>query len=103
MIFNLKDQFEGQANANMNTKTFNHLQFIDAKGNFNILNGSLTKIGSTEFLIKNSKFKISDLINIDLNKMQALKANIYGSFELNNNKIDNIEIYNQNKSFIIQF
>ncbi len=104
MIFNLKDNFSGFANAKMNVRTYNNLQYIDADASFSIKDGALTKLGSSEFMIKNFrkgknplKFKIQDIINVDIKKMEALKSDIQGQFKVKNEKIYDVEIFNQNK------
>ena len=102
MIFDLKDQIEGSANAKMHLQTYNKLENIHAHTTFSVENGALTKIGNREFIIKKSrgikkiiKFKLPDIINIDAKKMKALKSNINGSFDVNNHKIENVEIYSK--------
>ena len=102
MIFNLKNQIEGTSNATMSVKAYDGVRFIDANADFSVENGALTKIGSTEFIIKKSenksiKLKLKDLINIDINKMQALKSNLYGGFNLKNEKVQDIELYSKHK------
>lgn len=104
MIFNFPNQIEGYANAVMHAKIHNKLDAIDAHTEFFIGDGTLTKIGSTEFMIKKSKkvkrnlkFKISDIINVDINRMKALRSDIKGSFDLHNHEIKNAEIFAQQK------
>ena len=104
MLFNLKDQIEGRANAMMHVKTYNGLNKLDAHAEFFIEDGALTKIGSTEFIIKknkkikkNLKFKLTDIINVDIEKMKALKSNLYGSFDINNHKLNNVELFSKHR------
>ncbi|MBQ8475997.1 hypothetical protein IJ531_02940 [bacterium] len=101
MIFGLKDQFKGLANATMHLRTYDKLSDINAQSAFYIKDGSLTKLGSSEFIInKNQKpirFKLADIINIDIKKMEALKSDIQGYFDIKNEKVENVEIYNENK------
>lgn len=104
MIFNLNNQVEGYANAKMHVKTTDKLENITAVTSFFIEQGALTKIGSTEFIIKKSKkfkhnlkFKLTDIINIDANRMKNIKSDIKGSFDVNNYTINNIELFSQHK------
>ncbi len=104
MLLNLKDQVEGQANAMMHLKTYDGLNKLDAHTEFFIENGALSKIGSTEFIIKknkkikkNLKFKLTDIINVDIDKMKALKSNLYGEFDVHNHKLYNAEIYSKHR------
>lgn len=97
MLFGLKNQVEGYANASMRVLTFDKLDTILAYVNFAIADGALTKIGSTEFMVKNKKFKIIDITNVDIKKMEALRSNIAGSFDVNDQKIENAEIFAKQK------
>lgn len=104
MIFDLKDQIQGYANASMHLKTLNKLEYIHAHTDFSIKDGALTKIGSTEFIIKKSKkikktikFTLPYITNIDINRMKALRSNIDGCFDINNHKIQNIKMFSQHQ------
>lgn len=102
MIFDLKNQIEGYANATMKLKTLNKLEKIHAHTDFSIKDGALTKLGSTEFFINKSnkrkfKFTIPDITNIDINRMKALKSNIDGCFDINNHNIENIKLFSKHK------
>lgn len=104
MFFNLRNQVEGYANVFMDVRTFDGLEKVDAHTTFSIENGALTKIGSTEFLVKTNKkskkslkFKLTDIINVDVDKMKALRSNIYGSFDIHNHKVENVELFSQHK------
>ncbi len=102
MIFDLKDQFEGLASAKMHFKSYDKLKIIKAHSAFMIQKGALTKIADSEFLINNSDSlaaKLQKHINIDLNEIKKIKSDIKGSFDINNKTIENIEIFNKNKSF----
>ena len=104
MLFNLKDQVEGSANATMALKTYNGIEDFDAHTEFFIEDGALTKIGSTEFMIKKNKkikrdlrFKLSDIINVDIDKMKALKSNLYGSFDINDSWLNDVQIFSKHR------
>ncbi len=100
MILNLHEQVEGFANATLHVTTQNKLEHINAHATFDIKEGALTKLGSREFIIKKSKrihrtikFKLPDIINIDAKKIQALRSNIKGSFDICDDDIKNVEVY----------
>lgn len=104
LLFNLKDQISGTANASLHAQTIDKLQDIKAEAHFSVENGYLPKIGSTQFILKKSKkikrpikFKISDIINIDLKNMKALSSNINGYFNIDNNELKNIKITSKQK------
>ena len=104
MILNLHEQIEGFADATLHVTTQNKLEHINAHATFNIKEGALTKLGSREFIIKKSKrihrtikFKLPDIINIDARKIQALKSNIKGSFDICEDDIKNVEVYSGHK------
>lgn len=97
MLFGLENQIAGYANASMRVLTFNKLESIIAYANFAIEDGALTKIGSTDFMMKNRKFKIQDLTNFDIKKMEALRSTIIGSFDVNEHRIENAEIFAKHK------
>ena len=99
MLFNLKNQVQGIANASLRAKTFNNLEDIKAKLLFEIEDGFLPKLANKEFIFKNNKkIKISSLTNADLTKAQALSSDIKGSFDFNNYKLENIIITSRQKS-----
>lgn len=103
VLFNLKGQIQGVANATLKVKTKNKLQHISAHGEFKLDNGFLPKLGSTEFMIMNNKkVKVSDLVNIDFSKKKALESDIKGSFDLNDSLLKNIKITSQ-QSFLSLF
>jgi hypothetical protein len=92
MLLNLQNQVEGTANATVNIKAFKMFKFINANCNFEINEGFLPKIGNTEFMVKNSKYKISQITNLDLTQKNLLKSNIKGSFDVKNTKLKNVDI-----------
>ncbi len=99
IIFNLPDQIQGFAGARIHAQTKNKFEDIKAHVEFSMDDGFLPKLGSTEFMIKKSKkikrnikFKIQDIINIDLTKSKALSSDINGSFDLDNYDVNNIKI-----------
>lgn len=92
MTLNLKDQINGIANAKVDIDAKDMFRFLDAKCAFEVKEGFLPKLGDTEFMIKNSKYKLSQIINIDLSQKDLMKDDIKGSFDVHNAEINNINI-----------
>ena len=100
MTMDLNGEIEGKANASIKVNTKNKADDIKGEVSFNVDNGFLPKLGSMSFMIKNIKrIKISDLVNIDLTKRDALQSDISGSFNFDNSLIKNISITTQ-QSFL---
>ncbi len=103
LLFNLKNQIQGIANATLHANTYNNLQSIKANGNFEIQDGFLPKLGSTEFIITkfnmNKKVRIANLTNVDLTRSEALNSDLKGSFKFNNYKLEDVGITSQQKAF----
>lgn len=104
VLFNLPDQIHGYASANFHAETGADLKNIKAHADFEIKDGYLLKLGSTEFMIKKSrklkrpiKIRISDIINVDINKSKALSSNLKGSFDIDNFDMKNVELTSQQK------
>lgn len=110
LIFNLKGQVEGTANALLYIKTFNKLDDIKAKLAFKIDGGYLPKIGDVEFKNKFTRrnIKLSRIINIkdEENKPinpSALASDIKGSFCMDNNILKDIAITSRQKNLSLLF
>lgn len=101
-IFNLPNQIQGTANASLKIETLNNLETLKAKSNFEIQDGFLPQLGNFEFMFKKfkngRKIRISDLTNADLTKAKSFNSDIKGSFELNNYKLENINLTTKQKS-----
>ena len=104
VIFDLPNQIEGRANATLHAETKDSFDNIKAYATFSLEDGYLPQIGSTEFIIKKSKkirhpfkFKLSDIINIDIKNMKALSSNLEGSFCFDNDSIYNTKITSSQK------
>lgn len=98
MLFNLPEQVNGTADAILHLNTAKNLQEIKACACFQIKEGFLPQLGSTEFMLKNSKkIKIADLTNADLTSKKALQSNIKGSFYVDNSKLKDINLTSQQK------
>jgi len=92
MTLNLQDQIEGIANAKVNLNAKDMFKFLDAHCMFEVKEGFLPKLGDTEFMIKNSKYKLSDIVNFDLAQKDLMKDDIKGSFDVHNTELKNINI-----------
>ncbi|MCD7740136.1 MAG: hypothetical protein LUH11_02175, partial [Candidatus Gastranaerophilales bacterium] len=57
VIFNLPNQIEGLANATLHAKTKHGIDEVTADAYFSIKQGYLPRLGSTDFIIKNSRKK----------------------------------------------
>lgn len=110
LIFNLKGQVKGIANAVLYTKTYNKFDDIKAKLVFKIDNGYLPKLGDLE--IKN-KFtrrstKLSKIINIKdaennpINPSESV-SDIKGSFYMDNHILKDIAITSRQKNLSLLF
>lgn len=104
-IFNLKDQVEGAAYATLHLITKNKLNDIKANATFAIEEGFLPKLGSREFMLKNKtskfkflrniKFTLNKITNIDFTNHAALASDINGSFELDNDEVQNVKLFSR--------
>ena len=92
MTINLKDQVEGIANAKLDIDSKNMFKFLDAHCDFQIKEGFLPKLGDTEFMIDNAKFKLSEITNFDLSQKDLMKDDIVGSFDVHNTELNNINL-----------
>ena len=92
MMLNLQNQIEGTANAKVNLYAKDMFRFIDAHCIFEVKEGFLPKLGDTELMIKNSKYKLSEITNFDLTQKEYMKDDIKGSFDVHNTELKNINI-----------
>ena len=92
MTLNLKDQIEGTANAKVDIDAKDMFRFLDAHCIFEVKEGFLPKLGDKEFMIKNSKYKISQITNFDLTQKDLMKDDIKGTFDVHNTEIKNIKM-----------
>ena len=92
MSLNLKDQIEGIASAKVNLDAKDMFRFLDAYCMFEVKEGFLPKLGDTEFMLKNSKYKLSEITNVDLSQKDLMKDDIKGTFNVHNTELKNINI-----------
>ncbi len=103
VIFNLPNQIEGLAAATLHAKTKNGLDEVSANAAFSVKQGYLPQLGSTSFIIKNSrkkqpvKFKLSDIINVDIKNMKALSSDLDGKFYFDNECIKDVKLTSSQK------
>ena len=92
MTLNLKDQIEGIAQAKVNINAKDMFRFLDAHCEFEVKEGFMPRLGETEFMIENSKYKLSEITNFDLSQKDLMKDDIKGSFDVHNSELKNINI-----------
>ena len=92
MSLNLKDQVEGIAKAKVNLNAKDMFKFLDAHCDFEIKEGFLPKLGDKEFMIENSKYKLADIVNIDLTQKDVMQDDIKGTFDVHNTELKNVNI-----------
>ena len=92
MTLNLKDQIEGTASAKVDIDAKDMFRFLDAHCSFEVKEGFLPRLGDTEFMIKNSKYKLSEITNFDLSQKDLMKDDIKGTFDVHNTELKNINI-----------
>ena len=104
VVFELPNQIAGTANAKIHACTKKGINDIQANVYFTVKDGYLPQLGSTEFMIKKSKmikkplkFKLQDIVNIDLKNMQALSSDLQGNFVYDNQYIRNAHITSSQK------
>ncbi len=72
ITLNLQNQIEGIANAKVDLDAKDMFRFFDTHCNFEVKEGFLPKLGDKEFTIKNSKYKLSEILNIDLSQKDLM-------------------------------
>lgn len=97
MTLNLKNQIEGTANAKVDIDAKDMFGFLDAHCEFEVKEGFMPKLGDTEFMFKNSKYKLSEITNFDLTQKDLMKDDIKGTFDVHNTELKNINITTWNK------
>ena len=92
MMLNLQDQIEGTANAKAEIFARDMFRYLDAHCVFEVKEGFLPKLGDSEFAIKNSKYKLSQITNYDLAQRNEMQFDIKGAFDVHNTELKNIDI-----------
>lgn len=97
-VFGLKNQISGLASACLHAQTADKLKNITANANFSIDDGYLPKLGDSEItLFKTFKFKLSDIVNMDIDNAESLSSDIKGEFNLNNYHMKDINLISKQK------
>ena len=92
MTLNLQNQIEGIANAKAEINAKDMFRFLDAHCMFEVKEGFLPKLGDTEFMLKKTKYKLSEITNFDLTQKDLMKDDIKGTFDVHNTELKNINI-----------
>ena len=92
MTLNLKDQIEGIASAKVDIDAKDMFRFLDAKCLFEVKEGFMPGLADKEFSIQNTKYKVSEITNLDLKQKDLMKDDIKGSFDVHNTEINNINL-----------
>ncbi len=92
MTLNLQNQINGIASAKVELKAKDMFKFLDAHCVFEVKEGFLPKLGDKELMINNSKYKLSEITNIDLSQKDLMKDDIKGTFDVHNTEIKNINL-----------
>ncbi len=92
MTLNLQNQIEGIAQAKVDIDAKDMFRFLDAHCMFEIKEGFLPRLGDKEFMIEDTKYKISQITNLDLTQKDLMKDDIKGSFDVHNTELKNINI-----------
>ena len=92
MTLNLQDQISGIAKAKVDIDAKDMFKFLDADCTFEVKEGYMPKLGDKELMIKDSKYKLSEITNLDLSQKDLMKDDIKGSFYVHNTEINNINL-----------
>ena len=92
MTLNLQDQIEGIARAKVDIEGRKMFKFLDAHCMFEIKEGFLPKLGDKEFMIQDTKYKLSEITNFDLSQKDAMKDDIKGTFDVHDTELKNINL-----------
>jgi len=92
MTLNLQDQISGIAKAKVDIDAKDMFKFLDASCAFEVKEGYMPKLGDKELAIKDTKYKLSEITNLDLSQKDLMKDDIKGSFYVHNTEINNINL-----------
>ena len=94
-FFNLKNQVQGKANAEIHSKTSKNLENWDAYAKFDIQNGALPRLEEMTFSVDkntNKKVKVSDYVKFNAKKKGNIKSHISGFVKCDDEFIRDIDI-----------
>jgi len=92
MTLNLQHQIEGIASAKVDIDAKDMFKFLDAHCDFEVKEGFMPGLADKEFKIKDSKYKFSEITNVDLKQKDLMKDDIKGTFDVHNTELNNINI-----------
>lgn len=92
MTLNLQDQISGIAKAKVDIDAKDMFKYLDANCTFEVKEGYMPKLGDKELAIKDTKYKLSEITNLDLSQKDLMKDDIKGSLYVHNTEIKNINI-----------
>ncbi len=103
MLLNLQNQVRGYANVSTHVIAENKTEKIFAHTEFNIKDGALTKLGDREFIINKSKkhpikLSIPKIIRINKEQIKTVQSDIYGTFDVQDEIVKNINIFSEHKN-----
>ena len=92
MTLNLKDQIDGIAQAKVDIEGKKMFKYLDAHCAFEVKEGFLPRLGDKEFMLQDTKYKLSEITNLDLSQKDLMKDDIKGTFDVHNTELKNINI-----------
>ena len=92
MTLNLQDQISGIAKAKVDIDAKDMFKYLDANCTFEVKEGYMPKLGDKELAIKDTKYKLSEITNLDLSQKDLMKDDIKGTLDVHNTEIKNINI-----------
>ena len=99
-FFNLKNQIQGYANAQIHSKTGKNWENWEASAKFDIQDGALPGLEGLEFSVNknsNKKAKVSDYVKFNAKKKGNIKSHIKGFFRCDDIFIRDIDIRAQHE------
>lgn len=99
-FFNLKNQIQGKANAEIHSRTGKNWENWDATAKFDIQDGALPALEELEFTVDkalNKKAKVSDYVKFNAKKKGNIKSHISGFFKCDDVFIRDIDIRMQHE------
>ena len=99
-IFNIKNQIQGKANAELHSKTGKNWENWDATAKFEIQDGALPGLEELEFSVDktlNKKVKVADYVKFNAKKKGNIRSNISGFFKCDDVFIRDVDIRTQHE------
>ena len=99
-FFNLKNQVQGKANAEIHSKTGKNWENWDAYAKFDIQDGALPRLEELEFSIDknlNKKIKVSEYVKFYAKKKGNIRSHISGFFKCDDEFIRDIDVRMQHE------